>query len=273
MKCDFHTHSTASDGALSPSELVSAARQAGIEALAITDHDTLDAYRQLGTDVTGLRLIPGVEFSTRWHRIGIHVLGLNVDPDSDAMAEGVAHQTAARHSRAEEIADRLSKYGVPDPLAGARQYTDGGALGRPHFARHMVAAGFVRDENQAFKKFLGSGKSCDIRSCWADLSRVIHWIRVAGGVAVLAHPAKYKLTHNRLSALVSDFRAAGGEGLEVVSGRQLPATTRQLARLCKAQSLFASWGSDFHRPGQSWAQLGHYSTPPEDVKSLWQLWQ
>lgn len=273
MKCDFHTHSTASDGALSPSALVEAARQAGIEALAITDHDTLDAYHQLGTAAIDLRLIPGVEFSTRWRRIGIHVLGLNVDPHSDAMTEGVAHQTAARHSRAEEIATKLAKYGVPDPLAGARRHADGGALGRPHFARHMVATGFVQDENQAFKKFLGSGKSCDIRSCWADLHRVIDWIRAAGGVAVLAHPAKYKLSHNRLAALVSDFRATGGEGLEVVSGRQLPATTRQLARLCTAHDLLASWGSDFHRPGQHWAQLGHYSTPPADVKSLWQLWQ
>jgi predicted metal-dependent phosphoesterase TrpH len=136
----------------------------------------------------------------------------------------------------------------------------------------MVNTGFVRSEDEAFRKYLGSGKSCDINNNWAPLPQVIAWIRAAGGTAVLAHPGKYRLTQGKLASLVDEFAAAGGEALEVVSGRQLPAQTRNFARLASARGLLMSCGSDFHQPGQSWAQLGCYSTPPSTPTPLWARW-
>lgn len=272
MRCDFHCHSTASDGELSPRALVAAAEDKGLEALSITDHDTLDAYRRLPAPPRRLTLVEGVEFSTVWGKIGVHILGLNVDSRSDAMAEAERLQSRAREERAQVIAEKLAGYGVEDPLEGARALSGSDQVGRPHFARHMVASGFVANEREAFKKFLGTGKPCDIKQCWSPLARIIAWIREAGGVAVLAHPAKYKLTRTRLTALIDDFQTAGGEGLEVVSGRQLPNVTRDLASLCRNRRLLASWGSDFHGPGRPWADLGSYSTPPADLVPVWSRW-
>ncbi|MDY0070079.1 MAG: PHP domain-containing protein, partial [Porticoccaceae bacterium] len=271
MLFDLHCHTTASDGELSPGELLARAASQGVSHLAITDHDSVAAYGAIA-DPGGLTLIPGVEFSTTWGRLGVHVLGLNIDPHSPAIREGVMHQGNARRERAARIAERLEKYGLKDALAGACRIAGSDTPGRPHFARHMVASGFVRHEREAFKKYLGAGKPGDIRQHWASPEQVIAWIRGAGGTAVLAHPAKYGLTRNRLIALAETFKAWGGEGLEVVSGVQVPAVTRDLAALCQRLDLCATWGSDFHRPGQPWAELGRYSTPPEGVRPAWERW-
>lgn len=273
MLIDYHCHTTASDGALTPPELLALARERGVTSLAITDHDTLDAYRLVDSDSSGPELIAGIELSTHWRGTGVHIVGLHVAPDSDAMVEAVHEQGRARALRAETIAEKLEHYGLVDALSGARQYAGGDSLGRPHFARHMVASGFVNNEREAYKRFLGSGKPCDIKHTWASPQQVVAWIREAGGVAVLAHPGKYKMTRTRLQALVDDFIAWGGEAIEVVSGLQVPAQTRDLAALCRARKLMASWGSDFHQPGQPWAELGRYSTPPADVRPVWHHWQ
>jgi predicted metal-dependent phosphoesterase TrpH len=271
MIFDLHSHTTCSDGTLTPPDLVARAVAMGVSHLAITDHDTVDAYRNLSAS-PGLTLIPGIEFSTAWNRIGVHILGLNIDPGSAAIREGVRFQHGARRQRAEHIAEKLEKYGLGNALDGARGFASADNIGRPHFARYMVASGFVRSEQEAFKRYLGAGKPCDIRQHWAEPQQVVDWIRAAGGSAVLAHPAKYNLTRSRLLALVEDFKRWGGEGLEVVSGQQLAATTRDLARLCESQGLAASWGSDFHRPGQPWAELGRCSTPPGGLRAVWASW-
>lgn len=271
MTIDFHCHTTASDGELSPRDLLELAQRCGVTRLSITDHDSVAAYQGLNP-LTGLELIGGVEFSTLWNKTGLHILGLNIDPFCPAMQEAVAFQRNARLGRAEKIAEKLEKYGVVAPLEGARSLASAGNVGRPHFARHMVATGFVKDEKEAFKKYLGSGKSCDIRQCWAEPEQIVAWIRAAGGVAVLAHPAKYNLTRSKLVSFLEAFKGWGGGGLEVVSGIQLPAVTRDLAQLCEQLDLSASWGSDFHRPGQSWAQLGRYSAPPPHLRPVWHNW-
>ena len=271
MLFDLHSHTTASDGALEPQDLICRAVDQGVTHLAITDHDTVDAFSRV-TPRAGLELIPGVEFSTTWGKTGIHILGLNIDLEASSLLEAIAHQSGARHHRAEAIADKLRKYGIEDALAGARAHAGDGHIGRPHFARHLVAIGFVRNEQEAFRKYLGTGKSCDIRQYWAEPQRVVEWIRDAGGSALLAHPAKYGLTRSRLLALASDFRGWGGAGLEVVSGVQIPSVTRDLAGICTNLGLAASWGSDFHRPGQPWAELGRYSTPPPRVPPVWESW-
>ncbi len=272
MNIDLHTHTTASDGALSPGELIAAAVERRIPMLAITDHDSIAAFSQLDSETESPRLITGIELSTVWRRMGIHIVGLNFRLDSPAIGEAVRCQDRARTERGERIAEKLEKLGVDNPLGGAMAIAGDSTLGRPHFARHMVNVGFVRTEEEAFRKYLGSGKGCDINNNWASLPQVVCWIREAGGSAVLAHPGRYNLTRTRLASLVEEFVAAGGEALEVVSGRQLPTQTRDFARLATAHGLLMSCGSDFHQPGQSWAQLGCYSTPPPALIPVWDRW-
>jgi len=270
MKFDLHCHTTASDGTLTPQELVDRAHSRDLELLSITDHDSVEAYRHI-TVPTGLRLVPGVEFSCQWRKYSIHIVGLGIDLDAAALDEAITHQTLARNHRAELIAERLQKYGVQDALDGALREAAGATLGRPHFARHLVNTGFVANESIAFKKFLGAGKPCDIKVGWPSPDTVIDWIRAAGGVAVLAHPGRYGMTRTRLVSFLEEFRQWGGEAIEVVSGRQLPAETRQFAELCRRFGLQASAGSDFHSPAQTWLDLGEFSTLP-DIPLVWSRW-
>jgi predicted metal-dependent phosphoesterase TrpH len=271
MRIDYHCHTTASDGSLEPQALIGLALERGIESLAITDHDTVAAYGEL-TVPAGLNLVTGTELSTTWRKNGIHIVGLNIDLASDATTEAMAFMHDARTHRASKIAERLERYGLENPLAGAQAFAGDGTLGRPHFARYLVATGFVKDEGEAFKKYLGSGKPCDIKHTWPEPQQVVEWIREAGGTAVLAHPAKYKFTRTKLTNLIQDFVSWGGEALEVVSGQQIPSLTRDLASLARQFNLWASWGSDFHHPGQTWAALGLTATPPQDLKPIWQRW-
>ena len=270
MIVDLHTHTTASDGQLTPTELLRAADHKRISALAITDHDTLSGYREAAAISArfGVKLISGLELSSRWRKIGIHVVGLNVKTDSAAMREAEQFQRAARGERAAQIAQRLEKLTAPGLLDRVAALAGGGQIGRPHFARTLVADGVVKDVQTAFAKYLGAGKPGDIRDGWADLATVVGWISAAGGVAVLAHPAKYRLTRTRLGSLVEDFKSIGGHALEVVSGAQDPATTRQLAGLCAQHKLLASQGSDFHRPGQRWADLGRFPLVPSQLTGV-----
>ena len=273
MNVDLHCHSSASDGALQPPALIDRAAAAGVDLLAITDHDTLDAYPILQSDArTGPRLVPGIEFSTRWMAAGIHVLGLNVDPADPHLAAGAAFQQEARRVRAALIARRLEKMGVPDCLAAVSRIADGRQIGRPHFARHLVAAGFARTEQQAFRRFLGRGKPGDVTAEWADMATVIGWIRASGGVAILAHPAKYGLTWTKLNRLLDDFVASGGRGIEVISGQQTSELTRRLARISIDRQLFASAGSDYHGPAQPWLSLGHVPPLPDGCAAVWEYW-
>lgn len=269
MTVDLHTHTTASDGRLTPPELVRAAHEAGVQMLSITDHDVVDAYAGLSVP-RGLTLIPGIEFST-WHgRRGVHVVGLNVRLDSDAMQSALAAQRRARTERAARIAARLHARGFADALAGAARHAGGELLGRPHFAAWLVEIGACRDADQAFAKYLGRGGGPI--DAWPALDTVIGWIRAAGGDAVLAHPAKYGLTRQRLDRLTAAFAAAGGQGLEVVSGMQAPELTRDLATLAVRHGLAASAGSDFHQPGQPWAQLGRVAGLPAGCAPVWERW-
>jgi len=270
MIFDLHTHTLCSDGALQPRELLARAAEQGVGVLAVTDHDTLDAYRELPRGPGPVRLVHGIEFSTQWERTGIHVVGLDFDPGSAAVRAGVEFQSRARMERAERIAEVLEKRGVPDALAGAAGLARGSYIGRPHFARYLVDIGKAKNLQAAFRKYVGDGTSGDIRQHWADLPQVVQWIREAGGIAVLAHPLKYKMTRSRLKRLLAAFVAAGGQGLEVVSGQQNPQQTRSLAELCAPMKLLASCGSDFHAPGPRWAELGAFLPLPGDVTPVWE---
>ena len=269
---DLHSHSTASDGTLDPDALLLHAASCGVQALAITDHDTLAAFDSVDPTITPTRLIPGVELSTAWRRHGVHVVGLDVDPGCAALREGVRRQQQSRHERARIIARRLRSEGLPEMLDEVLRIAAGDPAGRPHFAEHLVRSGIVRDTRTAFRKYLGAGKAGDVRDCWAPLPEVVRWIRRAGGTAVLAHPARYRLTKSKLRALATDFRAAGGTAIEVVCGPQSPGTTAQLARLATDLGLAASCGSDFHHGGNRWSRPGGFPPLPDDVRPVWTTW-
>ncbi len=273
MEIDFHIHSCHSDGVLTVGEIIDLASGRGLEALSITDHDTLDAYSEVSSlSLNGLKLVPGCEFSSVWRGRTIHIVGLNLNVASGVMQEAMRAQKVAREQRSVLIAQKLENRGIPDALEGARQFANGAVLGRPHFASYLVDQGFVKDSRQAFKKFLGDGKPGDVKTQWRSMEEVVSWIEQAQGVAVLAHPLKYSMTRTRLSELAEDFTAAGGRAVEVISGKQTPAQTRELAQLAGQFGLLSSAGSDFHRPGQDWADLGVVQPLPEDCDPVWSLW-
>ena len=273
MIYDLHSHSSASDGALEPDALLLHAAESGVDALAITDHDTLAAFDRIGMPLPLPRLIPGIELSTTWRNIGVHVVGLDIDPASAALRRGVRQQQQSRDERARVIARRLRSQGLPDMLDDVLQIAGGEPVGRPHFAAHLVGSGIVKDVKTAFRKYLGAGKPGDVRHGWASLPEVVHWIIQAGGTAVLAHPAKYRLTKTRLRALASDFRRSGGTAIEVVCGQQSPNRTTHLAQLSRDLDLAASCGSDFHNGDNCWSRPGGFPPLPDDVRPVWTAWQ
>ncbi len=260
MIIDFHTHSHASDGALSPVELVDQAIEAGISQFAITDHDTVAGYRQALAErpdlPAGFQLLSGVELSCVWSNMTIHVVGLEVDVDHPVLLAALQRLGIARRDRAGIIAEKLAKIGMPGALEGAQSHAGDSQLGRPHFAAWMIAAGHVAHANQAFDKYLGAGKLGDVKTCWPELEEVVDWINAAGGTAIVAHPLKYKMTRMKLRRLLSAFVTAGGSGLEVYSGRQTPDQTTDLCKLAGEFGLLGSAGSDFHQHYEYGPRLG-----------------
>ena len=276
MLIDFHTHTTASDGALSPRDLVQRALDREVGLLAITDHDTVAGYLSVAQQYTqksaGLRLIPGVEFSCRWSGATVHILGLGMACDHPAMVEGLAVLQAARGERGKKIASRLEALGFHGALAGALAEAGESQLGRPHFSAWLVAQGHVADHRAAFDKFLGQGKTGDVKAFWPELVEVVRWIVAAGGVAVIAHPLKYRFTRMKLRRLVIDFMAAGGTGIELVSGHQSADQLAQLRRLAVEFELEVSLGTDFHRDGPYNPQPGVELPVLEDLRGVWERW-
>lgn len=270
MKFDLHSHTVLSDGVLSPHELLSRAIDRGVDVLAITDHDTIEAYQDIPEAHDNLRLVPGIELSTQWGSNGIHVLGLHIDLHSDAIKTAARTQTETRLDRARRIAENLERKGISGALEGARSLSAGGYIGRPQFAQHLINIGRVDSMHNAFKKYMGDGKAGDVKKQWAELPQIIQWIRDAGGVAVLAHPLKYKLTRTRLKRLLDSFVEAGGQGMEVISGQQTPQQTSDMAQLCAQKNLLASCGSDFHMPGKPWAELGNFAPLPGHLVPVWE---
>lgn len=268
---DLHCHSTASDGALSPDELIERAAERGVTHLALTDHDTLAGLPAARTaaDRAGVSMIPGTELSCVWRSHTIHVVGLDFDTSSESFLAAMERQNANRWGRAKAIAEKLGKIRVDNLLEKATAVAGNDVPGRPHFAKVLVQEGVVKDMNQAFKRYLGQGKPGDVKAFWPELEEIVQWIVDAGGIAVLAHPRKYRLTATRLRALVSDFRQAGGRAMEVSTSGQSSGDLGFLADLCRRESLLASQGSDFHFPGAPWCELGRIAKMPDGVEPVW----
>lgn len=271
MIFDLHSHTHFSDGRLSPADLFARARERKVGVLAVTDHDTIAglAFAQEAAHKEGVALVPGVEFSAAWGKVNVHVLGLCIDPGSDHLQTSVKSQEEARSRRSLAIAERLEKVGVADALEGARAFAGDAIVGRPHFAQFLVAQGKVKNINAAFKKYLGTGKSADVKYEWPDMDEAIRWIHAGGGLAVLAHPAKYELTRTKMCRLIGDFAAQGGDAVEVINGRQENRLTEDLARITQGLGLYASCGSDFHFPDQPWQELGQFGCLPNGVTPIW----
>lgn len=272
INADLHCHSTASDGDLSPASVVARAVEQGVEILAITDHDNCDGFNEASSAADGrIKLVSGIEFSSAWRGINIHILGLDFDPF--LLREPVQRQKAAREARSLKIAERLEKKGVRNALAGAQRYATSDIVGRPHFAKHLVAEGVFETEAHAFKKWLGQGKLGDVKASWPGIQTVVADIAAAGGHAVLAHPHSYALTNRKLGKFLEEFKACGGAGMEVCASGITPEKTNYFASLCQRYELMASRGSDFHTPSNQWIELGRVASLPDDVTPIWQVFK
>jgi 3',5'-nucleoside bisphosphate phosphatase len=275
MKIDLHSHTLCSDGVLSPAELVMRAVDKGVDVLAVTDHDSVAglaaAQQAIAALQLPLQLINGVEISTSWQQLEIHVVGLNINPDCPLFLQRLQTQQQARLARAEEMALRLEKNQIPDVLPAVLALANGAAITRTHFARHLVSIGKASSMDNVFKKYLGRGKIGYVPNNWVELTDAVQWIHDAGGVAVLAHPLKYKLTTKWVKRLAEQFAAAGGDAIEIISPQQTPVQKRELWALCQLHGLTASVGSDFHQP-TTWNDIGKNLYLTEDVVPVWANW-
>lgn len=271
---DLHTHSVASDGTLAPAELVAQAAEAGVETLALTDHDTTAgvAEAQAAAATLGVELIPGVEVSVTWGGRAVHVLGLGVDPMCPTLERGLASLRDYRRWRAEEIGRRLAKVGIEGAYKGAAALSAGNLVGRTHFARFLVGRGLAADVHDVFKRFLTNGKPGHVRGEWATLEQAVGWIRDAGGQAVIAHPARYRFTRRKLLRLIAELKSLGGVGIEVVSGRQNRDEALALARYASENGLLATSGSDYHGPEYPSVELGRLPALPPGCVPIWSSW-
>lgn len=272
MKVDLHSHSTCSDGLLSPAELVERAVLRGVDMLALTDHDELAGLvpARAAAAQWGLRLIDGVEISVQWEDTTLHIVGLNVDPDHAPLAEGLAAIRSGREHRAQRMADSLAAAGIAGSLEGARRYAKNPELlSRSHFARYLVEAGHARDTNAVFRNFLTPGKPGYVPHQWAALTDALGWIIGSGGLAVLAHPGRYPLNQQQAEKLLGEYVELGGAAVEVVTGSHTPDEFVIWARYAKRFGLRASAGSDFHGPGEGYRDIGNVPVLPAGCDPVW----
>jgi predicted metal-dependent phosphoesterase TrpH len=272
---DLHSHSTASDGTLTPAELVRHAVAAGVDVLALTDHDTTSGIGEAAgaaASIAGFRLVAGIEISVTWNSRTVHIVGLGIDPRDGALQQGLEGLMAFRQWRAVEIGRRLAKAGIDDACRHAQGYSNGTLISRTHFARYLVEIGKAKDMRDVFRHFLVAGKPGHVAGDWATLEQAVNWIRSAGGQAVIAHPARYRMTRTKLRKLIGQFVECGGEGIEVVSGSHSRDDVFTMARHAADFGLLASCGSDFHSPEHAWTRMGRLQELPPGCSPVWRTW-
>jgi len=272
---DLHSHSTASDGFYSPTELVRRAAEAGVKVLGLTDHDTTAGLYEAGVaaEEVGIRCISGVEISVTWERKTLHVVGLNMDVQHAPLQAGLRRLEAIRADRATEMDRRLERAGIPGILEEARAMVGNGMITRTHFAHCLARRGLAANVRDVFGRYLTAGKPGYVSTDWAEIAEAIGWIKTAGGVAVLAHPHRYKLTVSWLRRLLGEFKEMGGEALEVLSGTASPGEVQSSAALASRFGLLASCGSDFHGPDEGWPKLGRLPPLPPGLEPVWRVWE
>lgn len=272
LNADLHAHSIRSDGTLTPQALVERASERGVELFALTDHDEVSGIAEARrcAQARGLRFVAGVEVSVTFAGHTVHVVGLGIDEADEPLLSGLARVRAGRTQRAHEMAAGLAAAGIPDAYAGALQYVGNPDLiSRTHFARYLVQIGICSDSREVFGRYLTEGKPGYVPHRWASLKDAVQWIRGAGGVPIIAHPARYRLSPTELWALVSEFREAGGVALEVATSSHSADDIRRFAQLALEFGLEGSRGSDFHGPNESHAELGVVAPVPYEVTPVW----
>lgn len=275
LNVDLHCHSTVSDGTLAPQELIERAHRNGVELLALTDHDELGGLglAKARADALGLPFVCGVEVSVTWGGETIHIVGLRVDPANSELANGLAATRAGRDERAREIAAQLEAVGIPDAYEGALKYVGNPQLvSRSHFARYIVETGKCANVSAVFTRYLIEGKPGFVPHRWAQLNDAVRWIVQAGGLAVMAHPGRYRLSDLTRDQLIREFKDAGGRGIEVISGSHAPGMDRDYLQVAQQFGLLASRGSDFHGPNESRYDLGAVGRLPAGVTPVWHDW-
>ncbi|MCW5636604.1 MAG: PHP domain-containing protein [Rubrivivax sp.] len=272
LNADLHSHSTTSDGTLTPEAVAERAAAGGVQLWALTDHDEV-AGQQRARDAAldlGLAWVGGVEVSVSFAGETIHVVGLGIDPDDETLRAGLAATRAGRRERARQMAEGLARVGIEGAFEGAlAQARNPDLISRTHFARYIVERGVCAHTHEVFRRYLTEGKPGYVPHQWAKLGDAVRWIRGAGGVAVIAHPGRYKLTANEEYALFTEFIAHGGVGVEVITGSHSAAETLRFAETAVEFDLLASRGSDFHSPEESRTALGSLPDLPGRLKPVW----
>ncbi len=271
---DLHSHSTVSDGTLTPAELFQHAFERGIRVLALTDHDDLAGLEEaaITSRDLGMTLINGVEISVTWNRRTLHVLGLKVSSTHAPLLAGLAEIRAGRHARAVGMAAGLDQIGIAGSLEGAYRHAKRGIISRSHFARYLVEQGHAKDFSAVFKKYMVKGKPGYCEHRWASLEDALDWIIGSGGIPVLAHPGRYDLGKTNMLTLLHEFRELGGKGIEVVTGSHTAEMVPHFARLAHQFELLSSSGSDYHGPGQTYTDMGRLPDLPPGCVPVWHDW-
>ncbi len=275
LNADLHCHSVISDGTLTPTELAKRAHANGVELWSLTDHDEVRGQQEaaLAAKALGLPYIPGVEISISWASETIHIVGLQINPDDAQLVEGLAKTRAGRAERAREMGEQLAAVGIEGAFEGAKYYAGNPELiSRTHFARHLVETNHCDDVHEVFSRYLVPGKPGYVPMQWATLENALRWIIDSGGMAIVAHPGRYKLTELEMSTFLDQFRDLGGSGLEVVTGSHTLDQYRKYAKVAKRYGFKASRGSDFHGPEESRVDLGSLPPLPDSVIPVWQGW-
>lgn len=273
LNADLHCHSVVSDGTLTPEELAARAKANGVELWSLTDHDEIGGQHRAAAAARsqGMAYLTGTEISVTFAGNTVHIVGLGFNPDNTALAQGLAATRAGRGERAQEMAAQLAQVGIHGAYEGALKFVGNPELiSRTHFARFLVETKVCRDTNEVFRKYLTEGKPGYVPHRWATLGDAVRWITEAGGLAVIAHPARYKFTANEEYALFSEFKAHGGVGVEVVTGSHTAAEYVTYAAMAEEFGLAASRGSDFHSPDESHTDLGTLPYLPGHLTPIWE---
>jgi hypothetical protein len=273
LNADLHCHSRFSDGTLSPTALAERAAAEGVELWALTDHDETSGLEEAAAAALaqGIDFLTGVEISVTFAGETVHIVGLGFDARNDALNAGLAQTRGGRRARAQEMADGLARVGLKGAFEGALRYVSNPDLmSRTHFARWLVEIGHCADMGAVFRRYLTEGKPGYVVHRWAGLGEAVQWITQAGGIAVIAHPGRYKFSVNEEFALFSEFKAHGGQGVEVLTGSHGQADTVKYTSMALEFGLMASRGSDFHSPAESRTNLGNLPDLPGTLTPVWQ---
>ncbi|MBK9236066.1 MAG: PHP domain-containing protein [Rhodoferax sp.] len=274
LNADLHCHSVVSDGTLTPEELALRAHGKGVELWSLTDHDELGGQQRAAAAARalGMKYLTGTEISVTFIGKTVHIVGLGFDANDAALREGLVQTRGGRGQRAQEMAASLAQIGIRGAYEGALKYAGNHELiSRTHFARFLVEVGACKDTNEVFRKYLTEGKPGFVAHRWASLKDAVTWITQAGGVAVIAHPARYGFTANEEYALFTEFKLHGGQGVEVVTGSHTAAEYQTYANMAREFELAASRGSDFHSPNESHTELGTLPHLPGNLTPVWEL--